>query len=105
MVALSLVMASWLFEYHEEVIREVKANLHCGVAGSSRARFFICFIVSVQELPCSARAQNYPTQQSKQRIVRGYSWQLLSVDWPLRIEILALYKILHKCMETVIVPV
>jgi len=30
-----------------------------------------------------ARAQNYPTQRNKQRIVRGYSWQLLSVDWPL----------------------
>jgi len=26
-----------------------------------------------------ARAQNYPTQQNKQRIMRGYSWQLLSV--------------------------
>jgi len=33
-------------------------------------------------VPRRARAQNYPTQQNKQRIVRGYSWQL-SVDWPL----------------------
>jgi len=35
-------------------------------------------------VPSRARAQNYPTQQNKQRIVRGYSWQLLSVDWLLR---------------------
>jgi len=34
-------------------------------------------------VPNRARAQNYPTQQNKQRIVRGYSWQLLGVDWPL----------------------
>jgi len=27
-----------------------------------------------------ARAQNYPTQQNRQTIVHGYSWQLLSVD-------------------------
>jgi len=33
-------------------------------------------------VPSGARAQNHPTQQNKQRIVRGYSWQLLSVDWP-----------------------
>jgi len=33
-------------------------------------------------VPSRARAQNYPTQQNKQRIVRCYSWQL-SVDWPL----------------------
>jgi len=31
-------------------------------------------------VPTRARAQNYPAQQNKQRIVRGYSWQL-SVDW------------------------
>jgi len=31
-------------------------------------------------VPSRARAQNYPTQQNKQRIVRGYYWQL-SVDW------------------------
>jgi len=29
-----------------------------------------------------ARAQNYLTQHNKQRIVHGYSWQLLSVEWP-----------------------
>jgi len=33
-------------------------------------------------VPSRARAQNYPTQQNKQRIVRGYSWLLLGVDWP-----------------------
>ena len=31
-------------------------------------------------VPSRARTQNYPTQQNKQRIVRGYSWQLFSVD-------------------------
>jgi len=34
-------------------------------------------------VPSRARAQNYPIEQNKPRIVRGYSWQLLSVDWPL----------------------
>jgi len=33
-------------------------------------------------VPSRARAQNYPTQQNKQRIVSCYSQQLLSVDWP-----------------------
>jgi len=33
-------------------------------------------------VPSRARVQKYPTQQNKERIVRGYSWQLLSVDWP-----------------------
>jgi len=32
-------------------------------------------------VPSRARAQNFPTQQNKQRIVHGYSWQLFSVDW------------------------
>jgi len=31
-------------------------------------------------VPSHARGQTYPTQQNKQRIVRGYSWQLPSVQ-------------------------
>jgi len=30
-----------------------------------------------------ARAQNYPTQQNKQRITPSNSWHVLSVGWPL----------------------
>ena len=41
-------------------------------------------------VPSHARGQTYPTQQNKQRIVRGYSWQLLlSADWPWRRNALA----------------
>jgi len=45
------------------LLTSVKANLHWGVARSSRVRFFVCFIAPRS---CRARAQNYPTQQSKE---------------------------------------
>jgi len=38
-------------------------------------------------VPSRARAQNCLTQQNRQRIVHGYSWQLLSVDWPLQFKV------------------
>ena len=36
-------------------------------------------------VPSCAQAQNYPTQQNKQRITPGNSWHVLSVDWPLKL--------------------
>ena len=60
----------------------IKANLHWGVAGvAAHDSLFVLLRPGVAE-PSRARAQNYPTQQNKQRIVRGYSWQLLSEDCP-----------------------
>jgi len=47
-------------------------------------------------VPSRARAPNYPTQQNKQRIVRGYSWQLLSVDWPLN-ELKSHFRVIQCC--------
>jgi len=59
-----------------------KANLRRGVARSSRARFFVLLRPWVA-VPSRARARNYPTQQAKQRIVRGYSWLVLpQASWP-----------------------
>jgi len=51
-------------------------------------------------VPSRARAQNYPIQQNKQRIVRGYSWQLLSADWPL--SNLVFHNIIHLRITTVV---
>jgi len=64
-----------------------KANLHWGVARSSPARLFVCFIA-----PRSCRAEvctsaELPDATKQNKIVRGYSWQLLSVDWPLASEL------------------
>ena len=59
-----------------------EANLHWGVARSSRARFSVSFIAGVA-VPSRARAQNYPTQQNKQRFAPGNSWHVFCVDWPL----------------------
>jgi len=48
----------------------IKANLHWEVARKSRARFLVCLTAPRS---CRARAENYPTQQTKQRITRGTS--------------------------------
>jgi len=44
----------------------------------------LCLFQCAQELPCTSAELPDTT---KQRSVRGYSWQLLSVDWPLDINV------------------
>jgi len=51
-----------------------------GVVAHDSLFVLLCPGVAV---PSRARAQNNPTQQNIQIIVRSYSWQLLSIDWPL----------------------
>jgi len=61
----------------------VKAKLHWGVARSSRARFFVCFVASGNSALVHGSARELLGAIKQTEIVRGYSWQLLSVDWPL----------------------
>jgi len=63
-----------------DIFCQYKVNLHWEVARSSRARFFVLLR---QGVFMPSRAQNYPTQQNKQRIMPGNPWRVLSVNWPL----------------------
>jgi len=56
-----------------------KANLHWGVARSSRARFFVCFVAWGNSALGTATPDAIKQTKNRERLLPT---KLLSVDWP-----------------------